>query len=42
MYRDLEPDSGVYATPDEELKASYDKYEETLQKLKKEYEKRGI
>jgi hypothetical protein len=42
MYRDLEPDSGVYATPDEELKAAYDKYEETLQKLKKEYEKRGI
>jgi hypothetical protein len=24
------------------LKAAYDKYEETLQKLKKEYEKRGI
>ena len=42
MYRDLEPDSGVYATPDDELKASYEKYEETLQKLKKEYEKRGI
>jgi len=42
MYRDLEPDTGIYATPNEELEASYEKYEETLKKLKKEYEKRGI
>lgn len=42
MYRDLEPDTGVYATPDKELEEAYKKYEETLGKLKKEYEKRGI
>lgn len=42
LYRDLEPDSGRYASSTEELEESYKKYEDTLKSLKKEYERRGI
>jgi hypothetical protein len=42
LYRDLEPDTGVFASSVKDIEKSYEKYEITLAKLKKEYEKRGI
>jgi len=42
LYIDLEPESGKYATPPDELKKARENYSQLLEKLKKEYERKGI
>jgi hypothetical protein len=42
LYIDLEPESGLYATPPDELQKARENYSQLLEKLKKEYERKGI
>jgi hypothetical protein len=42
LYRDLEPRTGVYASTQEELEKADANYKETISKLEKEFQKRGI
>jgi hypothetical protein len=42
LYIDLEPETGLYATPPDELQKARENYSQLLEKLKKEYERKGI
>lgn len=42
LYRDLEPRTGVYASKPEELEEADKNYRETIAKLEREFQKRGI
>jgi hypothetical protein len=42
LYRDLEPRTGVYASTQEEIEKADANYKETISKLEKEFQKRGI
>jgi len=42
LYRDLEPRSGVYASSKEDLEKADANYKETIAKLEREFQKRGI